>query len=145
MGISSECSLLCESANDRQDLDNFKWMIDNEYKASWMLDDLPSGYRLTTTHKEKFSEYQSGFPIGYKEGKNEYYIYNHVNIIIKTSEPDSDGNRSIVGFLVEPLSMMHADEENLACKSENFRRLFFEPKEDQESEQVIQLDDELAK
>ena len=36
-------------------MDNFKWMIDNDYKAEWIVDSLPSGYRITVENFARLS------------------------------------------------------------------------------------------
>jgi len=120
------CKELCSRTNTRQEIKNFKWMIDNEYRASWVLDNLPSGFRRTiiegTSKGAKFSFYQNGFPIGFKKD-NEYYVNNHVNIIVQiheTTEQGEDSTWRVVGFLVEPLSLQNSNGQ-LACDLNAFK------------------------
>lgn len=104
------CAKLCEQNNTSEDLESFRWMIDNEYRASWVLDNLPAGLRVVTLTGDRgtlLSYYEDGFPIGYKDENGAYYIYNHAHIIIKVNQVkvDPDPQWVIVGFLVNPISV----------------------------------------
>ena len=79
-------------------------MIENDYKITWYLDNLPSGHRIALlTTKTKYNLYQQGFPIGIKRD-DKYYIYNHHHIIIKVYKNPS-GTWNVINFVVEPLSL----------------------------------------
>ena len=129
----TSCIVLCNKKNSKDQIESFKWMIDNDYYVSLVLDNLPSALRITyeknvaAADKFKYSIYQDGFQIGYKSMKK-YYIYNHLNLIIKVYS-DSDTYR-IVGFLVEPLSLDNKDGPK--CETEEFiarSRMSFERQE----------------
>ncbi|CAG9326160.1 unnamed protein product [Blepharisma stoltei] len=128
MNKEIQCKPLCTMENKNQHLKRFEWMIENQYKASWVMDNLPSGLRQTIVNGNegtKVSYYQDGFPIGYKEGKN-YFIYNHHHIVIQvypTLSGEVDTWR-IVGFLVEPISMDNGNH-TLGCNSKAFLELEF--------------------
>lgn len=97
------CQHLCQVNNTADQLESFTWMIENEYRATWLLDTLPSGYRISVqTSGKNIDFYQYGVPIGFTyNGKK--YIYNHHHIIIKTFD-NLDGTFRVVGFLVQPLN-----------------------------------------
>ncbi|OMJ81726.1 hypothetical protein SteCoe_17778 [Stentor coeruleus] len=120
MNIEKICVKVCDKKNNKEQIANFKWMIDNNYYASWVLDGLPSGLRKFAKFERneyKVSFYQDGFPIGYRL-KGKYYVFNHANIFVKVY---FDGeNWRIVGFLVEPLSLNN--DASMSCLSENFSR-----------------------
>lgn len=128
MGQNIRCEVLCSQKNRRSHIRTFKWMIENDYKASWILDNLPSGFRQTLyssdEQKTKISYYQDGFPIGFKEGRD-YYLNNHHHIVIKIhpNSKDEDSWR-IVGFLVEPLSLA-VEGDKLGCQHQDFKLLEF--------------------
>jgi transmembrane 9 superfamily member 2/4 len=119
MNIEKECVQVCSKKNNnKEQIANFVWMIDNLYYASWILDNLPSGYRQTALINRvpyRVSIYQDGFPIGYRK-RGEYFIYNHANIFVKVYFTGEAWR--IVGFLVEPLSL--SNESGLKCESKQF-------------------------
>ena len=109
MNVNVTCAQLCQQNNTSEDMERFRWMIDNEYRASWVLDNLPAGLRVVLTAGEsgtRLSYYEDGFPIGYKDGEV-YYIYNHAHIIVKINQVEMDPEPKwvIVGFLVNPMSV----------------------------------------
>ena len=123
MKIGNLCSKLCTvEDNTQEDLDNFKWMIESNYRASWILDDLPAGFRRTSkTEKIIYSMYQDGFPLGFKEN-DEYFLNNHHSITIQVYPEANETIWNIVGFLVEPLSINSTDP--LGCKLDEFKDFF---------------------
>lgn len=119
MNKNETCKRLCPTKkNSKLDLENFRWMIENEYRSSWIMDNLPAGLRWTRVRESvqdsrRYSYYQDGFPIGYMEG-GRYYVYNHIHIIVKIyctnrQEPEipesPPSTWRIVGFLVDPMSL----------------------------------------
>ena len=130
MNEAETCKILCERPNDDMQTDNFKWMIDNEYRANWVLDGLPAGLRQTIIEEGKAfrrSYYQDGFPIGFKMN-DKYFVFNHMHLIVQTHRLPSDPQDSeqvdkwrVVGFLVEPMSLQRYDGHP-ACQLGEFRR-----------------------
>lgn len=119
MNKNETCKRLCPTKkNSKLDLENFRWMIENEYRSSWIMDNLPAGLRWTRVRENvkesrRYSYYQDGFPIGYMEG-GRYYVYNHIHIIVKIyctnrQDPEVDDSPAstwrVVGFLVDPMSL----------------------------------------
>jgi len=143
MGQEKRCEVLCTKQNTPKERKDFKWMIDNKYRASWVLDNLPSGFRITSFDERgasKYSYYQDGFPIGFKlEGG--YYINNHVNIVVQVHQTNKfeEPTWRVVGFLVEPLSMLNS-YDSLSCNSETYKNFF----EQDYNEEVLLKPDEIT-
>jgi len=98
------CSVLCQVDLSAKDLNDFKQAIKRQYHHNWIIDNLPAASILDT---EQFVTTQYvGFPVGYVDGPN-YFMYNHVNIILEYHPVENDASR-IVGFYVEPLSIKHS-------------------------------------
>lgn len=114
------CNNLCKLTNSKTDIEIFKWMIDNEYKANWVLDGLPSGYRVpVNATKTNLAFYQDGVPIGFKaNGKR--FLYNHHHFIVKVHQT-AENKWRIVGFLVNPMSLN--SEERDVCKDYNIQEI----------------------
>lgn len=120
MQKDEDCVLLCRRKSSRVQIDNFKWMIDNNYQASWVADNLPAALRIYNNFGEVQSIYQDGFPIGFKH-LDDYYVYNHAHIIIRV-HPNSDSlTWRVVGFLVHPISIAHNSTSDLACEDLGFK------------------------
>ena len=97
------CRSLCKVSLKSKDVSSFKNIIKNQYHNNWIVDNLPSASILDS--EDYVTTEFIGFPVGYMEGGN-YYIYNHVNIVIEYYQMD-DGDYRIVGFYVEPISIKH--------------------------------------
>lgn len=121
------CQLLCERVNNKEEAQNFKWMIDNEYKASWSLDGLPAGVRTTYRGSQnegvKYSNYDDGFPIGASQEGGAHFIYNHLNLIVQIHQISEDKEEyRVIGFLVEPLSVKQT-KTDLGCATAEYKEL----------------------
>lgn len=118
MKKDQNCVPLCEKKFDRKELKKMRELIDDEYRAHWMIDNLP-----VVSQDDEDGEYVSrGYPIGHvskmggeKDAKKIHNIHNHVKISVEYSEnaDEFDGIR-IVAFQVEPFSIKHSfsDEKN---------------------------------
>ena len=64
--------------------------------------------------------------MGYKDPAGNYFIYNHINIIMLVHPVDDEKNAyRIVGALAEPLSIKHENSDNLKCNDPIFASTFF--------------------
>jgi transmembrane 9 superfamily member 2/4 len=114
------CQYLCTKVISRSDLRNLRWMIDRDYRSKWIVDNLPSGMRVSShSNQINLGLYENGFPLGYQMNGN-YYIYNHHHIIIKV-HMNSENSWSVVGFLVQPFSLDNS--ERLVCDTKQFKNL----------------------
>ena len=102
------CRVLCTKELSPRQADDFKKMIEQGYHHNWIMDGLPASSIL------EGAEIPTGFPIGDKKkskgpekGPKEYYLYNHVNILVDYHSISADAHR-IVGFSVEPISVRHS-------------------------------------
>lgn len=99
------CNIICQVDLKSKDVADFKHAIKSQYHHNWIVDNLPAASILDT---DQFTTTQFvGFPVGYQDAdmKN-YYLYNHVNIILDYHTVEENGHR-IVGFYVEPMSVKH--------------------------------------
>ncbi len=84
------CKILCQVSIKSKDATAFKNAIKEQYHHNWIVDNLPAASILDS---DQYSTTQYvGYPIGYFQGNN-YYIYNHVNIILEYHPVDGEGNR----------------------------------------------------
>jgi transmembrane 9 superfamily member 2/4 len=118
MNSDESCKLLCTITDlSDDDIDNFRWMIDNEYRASWELDSLPAGiHKAFPEQKKRTFIYQDGFPLGFQQAGT-YYVNNHHNILVQVHSSggqDKEETWRVVGFLVEPLSL-NSTADALMC------------------------------
>jgi len=103
MGQTQHCSKLCTMEFDAEDVKNFAWMIEREYYANLVIDNLPAVYKSATGSSHV------GYPLGYKstkksiKDKDEYFIHNHLTFKIEYY-PQGNSSR-IVGLTIEPKSV----------------------------------------
>jgi transmembrane 9 superfamily member 2/4 len=100
------CQVLCRKVHKKNEITMFKEIIDLEYRVHWLLDNLPVAVR-----NDELGYVTRGYPVGFvattpKKKKAQHYLFNHVRIIVRYHEEDSefDGAR-IVGFEVVPFSI----------------------------------------
>ena len=104
------CRVLCQIDVSAKDNTDFTQAIKRQYHHNWIVDNLPAASIMDS---EQFVTTQYvGFPVGYAEGNN-FYIYNHVNIVLEYHTVEENAHR-IVGFYVEPLSVKHTFTANEA-------------------------------
>lgn len=97
------CRILCKSKLEKKHVETLNNAIIEEYHNNWIVDGLPAGSLLEE------SQVPTGFPVGYKvgkDGKDGIFLYNHVNILIDYHSISADSHR-IVGFNIEPVSVQH--------------------------------------
>jgi len=101
------CQVLCKRELSPSDKDKFRSMVEDEYLVNWLVDNLPGATRYARLGSEQSYWYTNGFPVGV-ERNGHTYIHNHVKLILKYhSSHDYEGYR-IVGFEIEPHSMVQA-------------------------------------
>jgi len=105
------CQVLCQVKMSMKDAYKFKTHIKQGYHNNWIIDNLPSASSGKNREGIPQTHYAGGFPIGFmtlKDASAQYYIYNHVNIILDYHQHDKDDGYRVVGFKVEPLSVRHS-------------------------------------
>lgn len=108
-----ECKVLCKVQLTKEHKDKFKSMIDDEYLVNWMVDNLPAATRFVRAGGDggEFT-YMDGFPVGVEQA-GRYFIHNHVKLDVKYhKQPDEFEGYRVVGFEVEPHSMIQATRAN---------------------------------
>ena len=86
-------------------IEEFKYMIENEYRYRLYIDDLPSATMEREEETGEFyPDYDDGIPVGvYIEESGKIMIYNHLVMTVLTHhEYGSDSRERIVGFEIEP-------------------------------------------
>eukprot|EP00927_Polykrikos_kofoidii_P007562 TRINITY_DN1310_c0_g2_i2.p1 TRINITY_DN1310_c0_g2~~TRINITY_DN1310_c0_g2_i2.p1 ORF type:complete len:635 (-),score=64.20 TRINITY_DN1310_c0_g2_i2:41-1921(-) len=135
--INSTCQLLCVQNLSNQNKKKLSNLILDDYKINWLIDGLPAATLSTSPRKESRS-LDDGFPVGVAENKN-YFLNNHVVLyLLYHSNPDKYSGYRIVGFVVEPRSIvhkLHVDEsgtQKLSCESVEARNRRFNMDEHRE-------------
>ncbi|KAJ4292606.1 hypothetical protein N0V90_009269 [Kalmusia sp. IMI 367209] len=113
MGRDEEARYLCTKEVDAAGIQKTRLLIQNEYRAEWIVDNLPGATSFQTTDKSR-KYYAAGFKIGEtvhsaQDGKPKFALFNHVTLVIRYHRaPGKDGERGkkvIVGFEVFPKSI----------------------------------------
>jgi transmembrane 9 superfamily protein 2/4 len=113
MNVSISCKLLCVKELKDSHKERFRWMIENQYQASWVLDSLPAAEIRVSESRSKMKKfYKDGFPIGIQNG-HEFYVFNHHNIELEYHQ--SEDQLTVVGFSVEPLNVKSGWMKNKRC------------------------------
>ena len=118
-----ECQYLCDRVIGRQEMKLAKELIDQEYVAEWILDNLPGATSFVTVDR-KNKYYSTGFKLGSKEiddatGKLQYHLNNHFTIVVKWRDAygraGRDGEKVIVAFEVYPKSVDIGQRNETGC------------------------------
>ncbi|KAL1612657.1 hypothetical protein SLS60_000886 [Paraconiothyrium brasiliense] len=112
LGRDEEARYLCSKEVDAAGIQKTRLLIQNEYKAEWIVDNLPGATSFMSTDKSR-KYYAAGFRIGEvvknMDGSPEFAIYNHVTLVLKwhraPGETGEKGKKVIVGFEVFPKSI----------------------------------------
>jgi len=106
------CKTLCTQPLTADDKKLFQSMIDDEYLVNWLVDNLPAATRyMKKGAKTGGATYMKGFPVGlHKQGQ--YQVHNHVSLDLKFHESKEYNGYRIVGFEVEPYSMLHGPDNS---------------------------------
>ena len=93
MKVSKPCAVACSVKLTRENSAAFKHAINEEYRAHWIIDNLPVGTYETSANGEKV--FSRGYPVGFVENVpskvagskgGKAYIYNHIRIILQVVE-----------------------------------------------------------
>jgi transmembrane 9 superfamily protein 2/4 len=110
MKTNMSCHVLCKRKLTDARRNIFRRRIDRGYAVNWIIDNLPAQTKYVRTDVTGHQDfiYRNGFPVGLlKKGK--YFVHNHVRITLKYhANPDDYKGYRIVGFIVEPHSIMQS-------------------------------------
>lgn len=111
--VNVKCAVLCPMQYSQDEVNQFADKIKYEYRVHWIFDNLPAAIpRLfQNSDGQKTTVYETGFPLGTvdkneENGKETYYLHNHVDITILYHDMEQDYFR-VVGFEVQPASIAH--------------------------------------
>ncbi|KAI9033308.1 transmembrane 9 superfamily member 4-like [Hyaloraphidium curvatum] len=110
MNADESCRVLCTKPLSKSDAEFAWWLIKEDYRLEWLIDNLPSATAYTAQQGTKKKQYEPGFKLGtWKDEKA--YIHNHVNLKLyyAAKGPGATAEKYIVGFEVYPKSVAIAD------------------------------------
>ncbi|XP_023650691.1 transmembrane 9 superfamily protein member 5 [Paramormyrops kingsleyae] len=138
---NKECEKVCTKSYDvskpeeKSKLDFLKKGIQLNYQHHWIVDNMPVTWCYNVEDGQKYCN--PGFPIGcfvdgnghpkdacvisaQFNGKNTYYMFNHVDITITYHSGEEEGWRGarLVSATLEPRSYKHEDENKPLCDGE---------------------------
>jgi transmembrane 9 superfamily protein 2/4 len=109
MRQNATCQVLCKKKLTKISKNLLRRRIDRDYTVNWIVDNLPAATKYVRQEGDS-SEfvYMNGFPVGLVQ-QNKYYLHNHVRITLSYhANPSSYVGYRIVGFEVEPRSLMQS-------------------------------------
>jgi transmembrane 9 superfamily protein 2/4 len=121
--VDEKCKVLCPPKEySKEEVKQFAEKVGYEYRVHWIVDNLPAAIpkTLQDANGSPTTVYEVGFPLGFTGeveggGKKEHYINNHVQIkLLYHEDPALYQGLRIVGFEVEPASIQHSLEFNVA-------------------------------
>jgi len=143
MHEEASCKILCHAEYSKEEMAQFAEKIRDEYRAHWVVDNLPAAYRLNLYSMdpdaplEQQYAYERGFLIGFVGGDLTYpshqpqrsvvtgvpYINNHLRLLFKYHNHEDPETHEItgariVGFEVYPASVKHTYQKRKGRKSE---------------------------
>ncbi|KAK7181904.1 multispanning membrane [Paraphaeosphaeria sporulosa] len=112
MGQDEEAKFLCSREVSAAGIQKTKLLIQNEYRAEWIVDNLPGATSFMSTDKSR-KYYAAGFKIGQVinpvDANLNFAIYNHVTLVLRWHRVPgmgaNKGKKVIVGFEVYPKSI----------------------------------------
>jgi hypothetical protein len=66
MGINQHCTKLCTKHLSEKDISDFKWMIERQYKANFVIDNLPALLKKNKSYDVEQS-LEMGVPLGFEK------------------------------------------------------------------------------
>lgn len=98
MNQNVSCRVLCQKEFKYEQLRKMIKFIKYEYRAHWLIDNLPSATKLMVDDEVS---YLHGFPIGFMDDKSIPHLFNHVTIVVKIHKPGEENTHRIVGFEIK--------------------------------------------
>jgi len=118
------CTVACSCNKDCMSdgmVAGLKNKIDNEYRVTWIVDNLDAARKVFTGNEDQNS-YEVGFPMGEIGKDGAYYINNQVaiEILYNDKEVNTPGKLRVIRFIVEPHSTDY--KENCTVLSTNLHQ-----------------------
>eukprot|EP00286_Rhodomonas_abbreviata_P012809 CAMPEP_0181327422 /NCGR_PEP_ID=MMETSP1101-20121128/22094_1 /TAXON_ID=46948 /ORGANISM="Rhodomonas abbreviata, Strain Caron Lab Isolate" /LENGTH=686 /DNA_ID=CAMNT_0023436083 /DNA_START=12 /DNA_END=2072 /DNA_ORIENTATION=+ len=132
MGMNQNCKILCRKKYTQQEIEAYALMIEEDYRAHFLLDNLPIAMSVFHENEDgsTVKAYETGYPLGHvtRAGAMESFdpemdqgedpelwgatgqivLFNHLRFTILYHEDPSRHGMRIVGFEVEPYSVEHS-------------------------------------
>ncbi|PIA45859.1 hypothetical protein AQUCO_01600241v1 [Aquilegia coerulea] len=112
MRVPQMCNIVCRMTLDAKSAKDFKEKIEDEYRVSMILDNLPLVVPIKRSDQESTTMYQHGFHVGLKgqyagTSEQKHFIHNHLQFTVKYHKDLQTETARIVGFEVKPFSIKH--------------------------------------
>ena len=119
-GVDQPCLRLCDLRATQSGIRRASNLIKDGYVVHWSIDDLPGATTFeTNNHRRKY--YAAGFPLGFVDEKSDVsYLYNHLMLVIRYHQEESNGKYTIVGFEVYPKSVINEQCPGTSKDYQNF-------------------------
>lgn len=123
MQHNTSCNGLCSLYLDENKPDivskvkNLQKAIVGDYRHNWIIDNLPAASLMETSDGTTQTYYAQGFPVGFRDDAGNYYVNNHVHMVVDYHIMDATKEEPparVVGFRVEPFSVKHQYKSPLA-------------------------------
>ncbi|CAE8581692.1 unnamed protein product [Polarella glacialis] len=101
------CQLLCKKELTKDHRNQFRTMIEDNYLVNWIVDNMPAATKYIRHSDGGQFMYMNGFPIGVQRDGH-YYLHNHMKLSFMYHSSDKYEGYRIVGFEVEPHSIVQA-------------------------------------
>lgn len=89
---------------NRKQVGRFERFIKAQYRANWLLDNLPAATRIF--YKTK-SRYTYGFPLGFVDHEKNIHLFNHISFVVKVHKLPDEVVSRVVGFEIKTRSVSH--------------------------------------
>eukprot|EP00515_Schizochytrium_aggregatum_P009007 CAMPEP_0202076014 /NCGR_PEP_ID=MMETSP0964-20121228/4548_1 /ASSEMBLY_ACC=CAM_ASM_000500 /TAXON_ID=4773 /ORGANISM="Schizochytrium aggregatum, Strain ATCC28209" /LENGTH=626 /DNA_ID=CAMNT_0048643235 /DNA_START=56 /DNA_END=1936 /DNA_ORIENTATION=- len=115
MNVPEKCKHLCTLNYKKEEIAMFQEKIRDDYRVHWIIDNLPVAVQVHDHKGNPLEHYEDGFPLGFAyagaQGE-EAYINNHIIFRIRIhSNKDSFKGYRVVGFIVQPQSVLNGRDE----------------------------------
>ncbi|KAJ3300573.1 hypothetical protein HK104_009908 [Borealophlyctis nickersoniae] len=101
MGQDVDCEVLCTVSDiSTESIEFTKGLIRDQYRAEWILDDLPSATASVIIKDDgnKIKQYDTGFPLGtFDEAEQKAILYNHLNLKLYYESRPETNDKLVVG------------------------------------------------
>ena len=123
------CQTLCSFEYDNYHENYLKFLIENNYLASYYLDGLPASYINLSESKILYN----GIPLGYKISDSQYILYNHYSFHIELQREDNFLDKSLNKlwnkdeFMINDAYNVDSNEDNLENAKFSIRKFQVTP------------------
>lgn len=109
MRVNETCKVLCKKHLTQSAKNLLRRRIDRDYNVNWIVDNLPAATKYVRREGDRYEFiYMNGFPVGLAL-KGKHFVHNHVKITLSFHQnPSSYVGYRIVGFEVEPRSLVQS-------------------------------------